>query len=132
MKKLIALIGFFGSGKTTAAKYFEKLEAEIILADEIGHELLTKSKIQEAIRDIFDNTVFVKNEISREKLGNLVFSDKLFYGFFCLIYRFFYPFANTATISFAVIFKHGLIYNIFMPQDLILYYARRRMLCSTD
>ena len=75
--RLIGLTGNIGCGKTTVAHMFEDLGAEVIDADEIGHQLLEKEKIKKRVVGIFTERVLNgKGSISRKKLRNLVFKDK--------------------------------------------------------
>ena len=71
------LTGGVASGKSTAARMFESLGAHVIDADRIGHEFHSPSSpayteiVQRFGREILDPT----GEISRQRLGALVFSD---------------------------------------------------------
>jgi non-canonical purine NTP pyrophosphatase (RdgB/HAM1 family)/dephospho-CoA kinase len=75
--KVIGLTGNIGCGKTTVARVFEDLGAEVIEADGIGHQLLEKEKIKKRVVSIFTESVLdAQGNISRKKLRNLVFKDK--------------------------------------------------------
>ncbi len=74
--KIIGLTGGIGSGKTAAAGCFAEQGLPVIDADRIGHELIaTDSNIQQALRDIFGDAVFDGDTVSREKIGERVFTD---------------------------------------------------------
>ncbi|MFQ6067100.1 MAG: RdgB/HAM1 family non-canonical purine NTP pyrophosphatase [bacterium] len=75
--KIIGLTGNIGCGKTTVARLFEDLGAEVVEADRIGHQLLKKEKIKKRVTSIFTEQVLDrKRNVSRKKLRNLVFKDK--------------------------------------------------------
>lgn len=67
----IGLTGGIGSGKSTAAKYFAKLNVPIIDADEIAHELLKpNTTIYKKIISHFN-----KKNLTRKNIRRLIFSD---------------------------------------------------------
>jgi dephospho-CoA kinase len=74
---VIGVTGAPGSGKSAAASSFGRLGAKLGARDRIGHELLKNSPVREEIRDAFSTGVFriMDGEVSREKLGALVFSE---------------------------------------------------------
>ncbi len=74
---VVGVTGAPGSGKSAAAASLGRLGARVVALDEIGHELLRDEPVREEIRDTFSTGVFriMDGEVSREKLGKLVFSD---------------------------------------------------------
>lgn len=74
---VIGLTGGIACGKTTIAKRFQELGAEIIDVDAIGHHLLKNDpSIYKRIVDEFGCSILNdKGEIDRSKLGRIVFSD---------------------------------------------------------
>jgi dephospho-CoA kinase len=74
----IGLTGGIGSGKSTAAKYFAKLNIPIIDADKITHELLEPNTIvyKKIIAHFGEIILTTKKTIDRKKLGQLVFRNK--------------------------------------------------------
>ena len=71
----IALTGNIASGKSEVQKILVSLGYKVLDTDIVGHELLhnnTEVKNAFAEYDIIEN-----NEISREKLGKVVFSDEM-------------------------------------------------------
>lgn len=74
---VVGVTGAPGSGKGAAAAAFGRLGARVASLDEIGHELLEDAPVREEIRATFSTGVFriMDGEVSREKLGALVFSD---------------------------------------------------------
>ncbi|NQV08753.1 dephospho-CoA kinase [Candidatus Woesearchaeota archaeon] len=72
---IIALTGKLGSGKTTVANIFESLGANIISADKLGHELLTKENIKKKLVENFGEDILESNNINRKKLAEVVFND---------------------------------------------------------
>ena len=74
---VVGVTGAPGSGKGAAAAALGRLGARVCALDEIGHELLKDARVREKIRGTFSTGVFriIDGEVSREKLGALVFSD---------------------------------------------------------
>jgi dephospho-CoA kinase len=72
------LTGGVASGKSTAARMFEKLGAKIIDADRVGHEFLLPSSpaFSEIVRRFGREILTPEGEISRERLGAIVFADQ--------------------------------------------------------
>lgn len=74
---VLGLTGSIGSGKSTVARMFQELGAEIINADKVGHSLLEKKEVREGIIKNFGTSVLnEKGKIERRKLGSIVFQDK--------------------------------------------------------
>lgn len=71
---IVGLTGRIGSGKTTAAKIFEKYGAYIIDADIIGHSVLEEKK--EKLIEIFGASIIKNGKIEREALADIVFENK--------------------------------------------------------
>ena len=76
--KIIGVTGPTGSGKTLLTEYFASLDITTINADELYHSMLIPpSACLDAIREKFGDSVFSESgELSREKLGKIVFNDK--------------------------------------------------------
>jgi dephospho-CoA kinase len=73
---IIAITGYIGSGKTTAAEVFREKGWHVINVDELGHELLNRPEIRGRLLSRFGSAVADrKMNIDREKLGRAVFSD---------------------------------------------------------
>jgi dephospho-CoA kinase len=74
---VIGLTGNLGTGKTEVAQMLAELGAEVINADEVGHELLEPDT--ETYREVlaaFGKSILKQSgEIDRQKLGQLVFAD---------------------------------------------------------
>ncbi len=76
--KIVGLCGTSGSGKGVASRFFESLGCFVVDTDKLYHGMITGDS--ECSRDIiacFGETI--KNEkggINRERLGEIVFSDK--------------------------------------------------------
>lgn len=76
MKMLIGLTGKTGSGKSSAAKIFEKLGAFIADCDKIAHSTLQDNTVKEKLKEAFSGRIFDENgNVDRKKLGAIVFSD---------------------------------------------------------
>ena len=74
---VIGLTGGIGSGKSSAAKFFAGLGAEVIDTDEIAHQLTQSQGVAiAAIRLKFgENFITTDGALDREKMRSLVFSD---------------------------------------------------------
>ena len=72
MKKF-AIVGNIASGKSVAEKILSNQGYFVVDADKIAHEILDKEQRIRHDFGIYD--IFENNEISREKLGKLVFSN---------------------------------------------------------
>jgi dephospho-CoA kinase len=76
--KIVGITGLIASGKTQAARVFEKLGAVIIDADREAHNVLLKSGAAYAgvLAEFGEEILDSDGEIDRKKLGRIVFSDK--------------------------------------------------------
>jgi len=76
-KPVIGITGGIASGKTMVARFFNELGADIVDVDGLGHMLLLKgSPTFERLVEAFGEGVLnEEGDISREKLGRLVFGD---------------------------------------------------------
>ena len=73
----IGIRGPIGSGKSTIAKLLsKKLDLVMIDADEIAHMILYHSTIEKDLIRTFGKGILIGKEISRKKLGEVVFRDK--------------------------------------------------------
>jgi dephospho-CoA kinase len=74
----IGLTGGIGSGKSTAAKYFAKLNIPVIDADKIAHEFLQPNTIiyKKIIAHFGKNFLTPKNTLDRTKIRQLIFHNK--------------------------------------------------------
>lgn len=75
-KTVIGLTGGIGCGKSTATNFFLEKSIPIIDADKLGHKILEEIKIKNELVFSFGKIILADGEISRKKLGKLVFSDK--------------------------------------------------------
>ncbi len=74
---IIGISGRVGTGKSLAGKIIqEELGAKFIELDDVGHKLLNLSKIKETLLKLFGPDILENDEISRPKLGEIVFKDK--------------------------------------------------------
>lgn len=78
MKTIIGITGGIASGKSTITNFLRKNQYEVIDADEISHNSLKKDgKAYQAVIDYFSEVILCDNqEINRQKLGEIVFSNK--------------------------------------------------------
>ena len=75
--RVVALTGIIGSGKSTIAKMFAALGADVISADTITHEILSSNaNVQTKLRAIFGEKIFDDSgSINKKVLANVVFSE---------------------------------------------------------
>lgn len=77
MTKIIGLTGGIGSGKTSIAKYFEQNGIPVYIADDRAKMVSSKPEVVKKIITAFGNEILDnKKSISKEKLSNIVFTDK--------------------------------------------------------
>lgn len=74
----IGLTGGIACGKTTVARMFGDLGCKLINADAVGHEVIRKPQpaYHEIIEAFGSGVLGADDEIDRNRLGNLVFSDR--------------------------------------------------------
>lgn len=76
MKILIGLTGKTGSGKSSAARIFEKLGAFVVDCDKVAHDVLNDEDVKKALIDEFSEEILENNgTVGRKKLGKIVFSE---------------------------------------------------------
>ena len=68
----IAIAGNIASGKSTVQKLLEDSGYKVLDTDKCGHQALKLPQVKQALSE-FD--IFENNEISRTKLGQLVFNN---------------------------------------------------------
>ena len=75
--KLIGITGKTGTGKSTIATTLaQKLDAQYIDIDKIGHKATSDPIITQKLCHVFGNGLLDNNgNLDRKKLGNIVFSD---------------------------------------------------------
>lgn len=77
--RVIGLTGGVGSGKTAVAyKLAELLDAEVLIADELGHHVMEKNTAgyDEIVKAFGTGILDGQGAICREKLAELVFADR--------------------------------------------------------
>ena len=73
----IGITGNIASGKSTVEELLKEKGFQVIDADNIAHELLKSDAVKKEILEIFSQYDIVENnEISRPKLGKIVFSNE--------------------------------------------------------
>lgn len=73
----IGITGNIASGKSTVEELLKKKGFQVIDADGIAHELLKNDSVKKEILEVFSQYDIVEdNEISRLKLGKVVFSNE--------------------------------------------------------
>lgn len=74
MTKIIGLTGGIGSGKTTIAKQFLVMGIPVYIADDEARKIMQSKNIIAKIKQLFENEIFDKGTLNREKLATIVFS----------------------------------------------------------
>ena len=71
----IGITGSIACGKSMVSNYLREKGYTIIDADKLGHIALTSDEVKEKLKNSFGYIILENNEISREKLGKLVFGN---------------------------------------------------------
>ena len=71
----IGITGSIACGKSTVSDYLIDKGYTIIDADKLGHVALTSDDVKRKLAEKFGDKILENNEISREKLGKLVFGN---------------------------------------------------------
>ena len=71
----IGITGSIACGKSTVSDYLITKGYTIIDADKLGHISLTSIDVKRKLAEKFGDEILENNEISREKLGKLVFGN---------------------------------------------------------
>lgn len=75
-KKIIGILGGIGSGKSTAAEYFQRLGCVVINADIIARQHLESPQILSKIQDFLGRDAILPNgKADRKAIANRVFSN---------------------------------------------------------
>jgi len=75
--KVIGLTGGIGSGKSTVLSMFQKLGAEIYIADVEAKKLMnTNVELIDKITQLFGENAYLNNTLSRKYIASIVFNDK--------------------------------------------------------
>ena len=74
----LGITGSFGSGKTTVARFFQKLGAKVVDADKITHALIApQGACFKGIVKAFGRSILTSGRIDRKKLAEVVFRSPL-------------------------------------------------------
>lgn len=71
----IGITGSIACGKSTVSDYLISMGYTIIDADKLGHVALTSNDVKRKLAEKFGENILENNEISREKLGKIVFGN---------------------------------------------------------
>ena len=74
--KAIIITGPIGSGKSTALSIIKNLGYNTVDLDEVSGKILTSEESKEFLTENFPTSI-VDNEVSRKKIADIVFNDKL-------------------------------------------------------
>ena len=72
----IGITGSIACGKSTVSNYLLEKGYTIIDADKLGHIALTSEDVKRKLAEKIGDEIIENNEISREKLGKLVFGNE--------------------------------------------------------
>ena len=72
----IGITGSIACGKSTVSNYLLEKGYTVIDADKLGHIALTSEDVKGKLAEKFGDEIIENNEISREKLGKLVFGNE--------------------------------------------------------
>ena len=73
----IGLTGTIASGKSTAARLFQKAGCEILDADQTARDILHSSSSQSSLLKIFGEEIYEEDKtISREKIADIIFRNR--------------------------------------------------------
>jgi dephospho-CoA kinase len=70
---VVGICGGIGSGKSAAARVFERLGARVADADRIAHELLSEPEVRALVRARFGEAVMAGGAVDRKALAAAVF-----------------------------------------------------------
>lgn len=72
---VLGIVGGIASGKSLVSRELARLGAEVIDADQLGHEVLREPAVKAALHERYGNQVFDStNEIDRRALAKIVFA----------------------------------------------------------
>lgn len=75
--KIVGLTGGIGSGKTTVAKMFNKLNVPVYIADDEAKALMVRSKVLiRQLKALFGENAYIGKELNKKFLANAIFNDK--------------------------------------------------------
>jgi dephospho-CoA kinase len=74
--KVVGITGGIATGKSTVAKFIEKMGYVVIDADEVGHEVLKADDVKATVAKKFNLSLDENGEVDRKILGSIVFSDR--------------------------------------------------------
>jgi dephospho-CoA kinase len=75
-KLSIAITGGIGTGKSEVCRWFSQQNIPVVSADSLGHEVLRSKSVQDILKTVFGDEIWVNNQIDRLVLGNIVFENK--------------------------------------------------------
>lgn len=76
--RIYGLTGGIASGKSEAARLFSQMAIPVIDADSVAHSLLEEGElVAAAVVDAFGEGILTDGTIDREKLGRVVFRDRV-------------------------------------------------------
>ncbi len=76
MRLVVGVTGGVGAGKTAVARAMEARGAKVLSLDELGYRALRDEGVKKALMREFGEGIFDGDEIDRNELAKLVFSDQ--------------------------------------------------------
>ncbi|WP_397362513.1 dephospho-CoA kinase [Olleya sp. R77988] len=75
--KTVGLTGGIGSGKTTVANFFKKLDIPVYIADVEAKALMNRSKvIKRKLIQLFGDQAYINNSLNKPFIASQIFSNK--------------------------------------------------------
>lgn len=72
----VGLTGLMGSGKTEAAKFFQRAGYPVLFMDQVGHACLQKPEIVQVLVDAYGSEILnLDQTINRKELSSIVFNN---------------------------------------------------------
>lgn len=73
---IIGLTGGIASGKTTVSEFIKSKGIVIVDADKIAKDIIYIPEVKEKLCKEFGNDIYIRGELDRKKLAEIVFSNK--------------------------------------------------------
>lgn len=74
--KIIGLTGSIATGKSQVSRYLKDRVIKVVDADLIARELASFDRVKNKIKKEFGHDIYVKDELDRKKLAEIIFASK--------------------------------------------------------